>query len=85
MTTQGPPRSALGITGSPSPQHRARPPPTTSRVDDWLGRAIDAAILVSTAAQITPIAWISPAASLVVKFLEMVQVIASALRAINIR
>ncbi|EIM80881.1 uncharacterized protein STEHIDRAFT_162643 [Stereum hirsutum FP-91666 SS1] len=73
MTAQGPPRPAIGITESSSPQHRARPPPSTSRADDWLGRAIDAANLISTAAQITPIAWISPAASLVVKFLEMVQ------------
>lgn len=66
--------SAKGGTSLFASENRARPPPPTSRVDDWLGRAIDAATIVSTAAQLTPIAWIGPAASLVVKFLEMVQV-----------
>lgn len=53
---------------------RPRAPPVTSRQADWLGRALDAANVLSTAAQFAPIPWIGPAASIVVKFLEMVQV-----------
>lgn len=46
----------------------------SSHHEDWLGRALDAANLVSTAAQLAPIPWISPVAGIVIKLLEMVQV-----------
>lgn len=74
MASQSLPSSANEAGDFSASQHRARPPPPTSRSDDWLARAVDAATIVSTAAQLTPIAWIGPAASLIVKFLEMVQV-----------